>query len=233
MRIRLVLFVWTFALSTWSVFLFFGGTGAGAQADPRVVTNGDVDASGGVNISDAVWILRFLFSNGPEPVPIVCQPVPEDFVHRGVVESRPFPTPESIESIPGVSRALVKWSLPILSAPTDQWLLITSIQFVNPLECLTSGTCIGLVGGNAPALWTEVWIEDAEGNRTRITVASEIPATEAVPLAIPPGGRILVVWQMEVSSQQLERDQYPGSPGYQWASYGVAFNFDGYHTAAH
>ncbi|HVR75508.1 MAG TPA: hypothetical protein VMT52_14325 [Planctomycetota bacterium] len=44
---------------------------AGAQA---IIKNGDVNGSGGINISDPLALLDYLFRGGPAPVEIVCPP---------------------------------------------------------------------------------------------------------------------------------------------------------------
>jgi len=45
--------------------VYAGGTPSG---------NGDVNASGDIDIADAIYLLMYLFAKGPEPEPIVCPP---------------------------------------------------------------------------------------------------------------------------------------------------------------
>ena len=47
---------------------------AAAQADPGPEGNGDVNGDGDIDVSDASYLLNWLFLSGPEPVPIVSCP---------------------------------------------------------------------------------------------------------------------------------------------------------------
>jgi hypothetical protein len=47
------------------------------------VENGDVNADGGRDISDAIYILNYLFIGGPAPLPLGCEPQAE--FHNGDV----------------------------------------------------------------------------------------------------------------------------------------------------
>ena len=47
------------------------------------VDNGDVNADGARDISDAIYLLSYLFSGGPAPLPLACEPA-ADF-HNGDV----------------------------------------------------------------------------------------------------------------------------------------------------
>lgn len=49
-----------------------------AQGDVRDIVNGDTDGDGMINITDAVYLLNWLFQGGPAPVSIACDETPLD-----------------------------------------------------------------------------------------------------------------------------------------------------------
>jgi hypothetical protein len=54
--------------------------------------NGDVNASGAVDVSDGIYLLNYLFNGGPEPIPMGCEPDTlvyfGEHVHNGNVNGR-------------------------------------------------------------------------------------------------------------------------------------------------
>ncbi len=52
-----------------SVYEVFGARNLAIVLDPAPYVNGDVDHSGSVDISDAVYLISFIFSGGPAPAP--------------------------------------------------------------------------------------------------------------------------------------------------------------------
>jgi hypothetical protein len=48
--------------------------GTAAPADEVATVNGDVNASGRVDLSDALYLLQYLFQGGPAPTPLACEP---------------------------------------------------------------------------------------------------------------------------------------------------------------
>jgi hypothetical protein len=52
-----------------SVYEVFGARNLAIVLDPAPYVNGDVDHSGYVDISDAVYLISFIFNGGPAPAP--------------------------------------------------------------------------------------------------------------------------------------------------------------------
>ncbi len=74
---------------------------ANAQAQPMATENGDLDGDGTRNVTDAVYLLRWLFQGGPAPVAIaqegaVLTPEQAEILglcavgcrHRGIVKGK-------------------------------------------------------------------------------------------------------------------------------------------------
>jgi hypothetical protein len=78
-----------FALGAAVALIGFGTREATRAAPPELVpgsvavSNGDVNADGTRDLSDAIYILNYLFSGGPAPRPLACEP--DAALHNGDV----------------------------------------------------------------------------------------------------------------------------------------------------
>ncbi len=64
---------WLFVAPNVPAGLAVGGPG---EEEGEPITSADINGDGGVDLSDAVYLLQFLFQGGPQPVPVDCPEPP-------------------------------------------------------------------------------------------------------------------------------------------------------------
>lgn len=113
----------------------------GAGGEPVATENGDVNCDGGVDLSDAVHILNYLFRGGEEPCAVAQEPGDLDEVVAELRELRNTvaaccprwpPRPGDIVNLQVVLGLLEGSSTQtLITVPEDKWLVITDSRFLN------------------------------------------------------------------------------------------------------
>jgi hypothetical protein len=113
-----------------------GGRGAGDTA----VGNGDVNCDGRIDLSDPVYMLSYLFQNGPELCAIAQEPSEccgELLEIRTAVEEllrRAAPRPRDIRNLDGSTSILAgAESITVFEIPATQWFVVTEGEWARQL----------------------------------------------------------------------------------------------------